>query len=595
MQRSEKVNLDKKLFNAIYKKRPDRVSFWISAGANLNAINSSGETPLQYAFNNHIWNCFKIIVEHTEKKINVSLRYAIANAPDYIVKLLIKKGCNIENIFEPTAGHFALHTAITKQNYAIVQLLLESKANPSLVTAITSQNKQELTPLMVAIGTDQHQMVRLLLDFGADPDMKAEYDTLPIIYAKNKRAWDCVSEFLRHPKCKISEATAENLLNAVVEDNQVDILKKLIEKQVSLNRVPSSKGYFPIHYAVKNNNIPLTVFLLESKADPFKRTVITNENKKENSPLDIALEYGNRELIHIFMEKSGIKNQKLDELCFDVASQRATFDGVTKCIDYYKFTPDEIFHYLQLKKNHQAYFLCLLAVFLFCVDKEYFINTHEFKDVQLDGHRYVAKSLMVVIGSRAESDQNFYRNIKDFGRNILKSLEIDSKNSSSTFPLDEFANLIFLKNKYVKMIRDKISNITQIHTYKIFLLRIAAIEDIQDRILLHTYSPDKIQNQLKLIYGKDIFYSGFFDRNPLMNYVTKLNVSENIQVESQQYKPPQFNPDFQPRPSEEPGFSKNPYLDMNFFPQKMVAIDHHDNQEKDQIEGEPGREGVPGI
>lgn len=103
-------------------------------GRDLNIIDSSGRTALDYA----------------AAYDNVGM-----------AKLLLAHGAKVDA--RDKMGDTALHWAAQRSNMQVMEVLIDAKAT------IDAQNAQGLTPLMIAAEDDQVRAVRLLLKNGADP------------------------------------------------------------------------------------------------------------------------------------------------------------------------------------------------------------------------------------------------------------------------------------------------------------------------------------------------------------------------------------------------------------------------------------------
>lgn len=70
--------------------------------------------------------------------------------------------------------------------------------------------------------------------------------------------------------------------------------KKLIDASANINAHDLDELYTPLHDAVRMNNMQITKLLLESDANP------TLVDRWENTPYDIAKEYGFEEIMKLF-------------------------------------------------------------------------------------------------------------------------------------------------------------------------------------------------------------------------------------------------------------------------------------------------------
>jgi ankyrin repeat protein len=125
---------------AIENDRSEVAKFLIEKGANINALNGDGDTPLI----------------RTSGKGNLA-----------IVKLLIEKGANVN--YEGSFHHTALGAAIENDRSEVAKFLIEKGAN------INALNNSGDTPLIQAASKGNLPLVQLLIEKGADVNHKSNF------------------------------------------------------------------------------------------------------------------------------------------------------------------------------------------------------------------------------------------------------------------------------------------------------------------------------------------------------------------------------------------------------------------------------------
>ncbi len=130
-------SLNSALFSAVFSQNIDSVSLLLEQGADVNAVNVYGITPLLYAVD-------------------------LGNVK--LVKLLLDHGANVNYL--PPYDPGALTMAILHNQDSILRLLLEHNANPDLT------DRFGLTPLSYAIYYGNYNAADLLLYYGADPNKR---------------------------------------------------------------------------------------------------------------------------------------------------------------------------------------------------------------------------------------------------------------------------------------------------------------------------------------------------------------------------------------------------------------------------------------
>ncbi|GIY35828.1 KN motif and ankyrin repeat domain-containing protein 4 [Caerostris darwini] len=95
-------------------------------------------------------------------------------------------------------GNNALHFACSNNRFDIVEELLNYDFGPEL---LTQKNKSRQTPLMNAASQDSVEMVRMLLEAGADPNLQDNDGSTALMYAAVHGHEPCIQLLLDHPKC----------------------------------------------------------------------------------------------------------------------------------------------------------------------------------------------------------------------------------------------------------------------------------------------------------------------------------------------------------------------------------------------------------
>ena len=120
------------LHKAVFDGDIDEAQRLVANGANINARDSDGLTPLH--------------------------RAVLYNAED-IFNFLIASGAQLN--IPDSGGWTPLHKAIANNNVKIAQILVQAGSS------LTSKSKMGLTPLALAVCDDRVEMVQMLIDAGA--------------------------------------------------------------------------------------------------------------------------------------------------------------------------------------------------------------------------------------------------------------------------------------------------------------------------------------------------------------------------------------------------------------------------------------------
>jgi len=231
-------------------------------------------------------------------------------------------------------NYVSLHNNIIEGNHIRIKHLLMLKLNIDLNT----RDKYGWTFLHFAAENGDFISVKLLLEYGANPNIKTLSGELPIDkagknchlnivnlllnYNESNRLWKlslCIREekklkrnILHQEACNgninnlktlLSNKYAYDKINSkdiyrwtplhcAVNNNNYDTTELLLDNNAKIN-IPTQTGDYPIHKAAKNGNVSIVKLLLE------RNSAIDKKNKQRKTPLDLAIENGNNEVVKL--------------------------------------------------------------------------------------------------------------------------------------------------------------------------------------------------------------------------------------------------------------------------------------------------------
>ena len=156
------------LQEAIKDRNETMVNLLVSLGANVNAIDGLGFTPLYYATIYGLAPVVRLLIDHkanvnathTDRRFT-ALHYAIDDDKETMVNLLVSLGADIGR--RTSSGSTALHLIAHKGNERMLTQVLQWK-----VCGIDGRNRWKETALLIAAGEGHDILVKRLLEQGAN-------------------------------------------------------------------------------------------------------------------------------------------------------------------------------------------------------------------------------------------------------------------------------------------------------------------------------------------------------------------------------------------------------------------------------------------
>lgn len=229
----EQKNGQTPLFYAVKNKKNDLVEKLLSLGASPMKDNSTGISPILYLLSRNELNEFNRLLEHSKAEINRPNRYGqtiLDKAFQYSSIETIQSLINAGAEFGPALKS----TKMTPLMYAIEygkDALIPSLIQPN---EINQENYYGKTPLILAIRKGDVNLVKTLVNKGANVNQKNYLGNSPVGYA--------------------------------VVNKQVNILHFLIQKGANVN-IPNQYGSTPLIEAAYFNLPQMAIILIHAGAD----------------------------------------------------------------------------------------------------------------------------------------------------------------------------------------------------------------------------------------------------------------------------------------------------------------------------------------
>jgi ankyrin repeat protein len=283
------------------------VKILISNGANINGKDILGKTPLMYALArgpkvneeciHYLLNNGANIEEKDEygwTALFYSIEYGV---PQKIVELLLKNGAILTQV--STIGQSPLQIACKRRNLEIIKLLFDYGAK----ITINSHDVAGNTALITATSNNKYDIVKFLLENGADPMIKDSIGKTALKYAKDSKTEELLKnkmkEFIaknlkektqnKKEEEQLNQNMAENqeIINKLKEQNSDIIAKKLIEEEeqriASENKKKAKEA--AKKQALKDKKIQKQILNKKPNEDSIKKIVKEEEEEEEKEEI----------------------------------------------------------------------------------------------------------------------------------------------------------------------------------------------------------------------------------------------------------------------------------------------------------------------
>ncbi|WP_342263506.1 ankyrin repeat domain-containing protein [Spiroplasma endosymbiont of Clivina fossor] len=277
----------------------------------INSSDINNNTPLLLAINKDAIDFIKFLLENgadvnlQEKKVSMSIINAINNNNWEIINILFDHGHNV-NFQDPLVNNTYLHIAARNGQLELVKLLLERGANPNI------QEKKGLTPLYFAAESDKTEVVQELLTNKnskntIDINLSNNLGDTPLQIASFKGHHKVVELLLKNHKIDVNKKDyyGDNALIVAARNGKTNVVKELLKhSDIDVNFSNKEGNNALISATFKGNVETVNLLLIEIrklyKDKEFKEFI----NKANNSSLT-SLQYaafdGNIELVKLLL------------------------------------------------------------------------------------------------------------------------------------------------------------------------------------------------------------------------------------------------------------------------------------------------------
>ena len=347
------ASCDVPLHLAAYYGHKELVELLLSKGADVNATDIEGFTPLAYASVNNQKETVEFLISRgakedlycavmkgdktlCEKFINETsflnkgpmgftpLHIAVAGNNKELAEFLIARGSDVDS--KTREGETPLFYAVSNGNIPVAELLVLKGAD------VNAKTVEGYTPLHWAAYFCQKDMIELLTGAGADVNAK-NTDAMSVINMVDSAGYKDFSDFLKSGMDMKKKDGFTPLFVAVCSYDSprepapsvkpLDIVEHFISKGADVNI--SFYGISPLHLAVFTGNRQLCELLLSNGAS------VNARDNNGSTPLHIAALRGNKDIALFLISSGADVNIKDNE--GNTPEDRAVFSELKSFLD----------------------------------------------------------------------------------------------------------------------------------------------------------------------------------------------------------------------------------------------------------------------
>lgn len=254
-----------------------------------------GNTPLNIAVRNRDVKTVRFLLEHGAN-VNAAGEYGstpLHQASLETMRILLDNGANVDalNSFNNTPLHHTIYSGCLES----IRILLEYGADPNRI------NGNDDTPLDSAVWFSQVNTVKFLLEHGAD--VNTGYKRMSTLHSAVTQGKQEIIRILLDNGANVDALTKldQTPLRMATEEGNLGVIETLLEHGADVN-TRDRGGITPLDIAVSNSNVEAVRFLLDHGAN------VNAADIRGRTPLHRAVVVGSHEIIRILLDKKANVN-----------------------------------------------------------------------------------------------------------------------------------------------------------------------------------------------------------------------------------------------------------------------------------------------
>lgn len=272
------------------------VKMLLEAGADVHIADRNGKTPMMHALENEESQALIDLLTDFGANMNdgsmpddSAFTAAVLEGNRENVEKLIKAGADVN---EGTGDSKITPLMVTVQNgnMEMMQLLMENGADPNLQTA------EGITALIHAASSGEANVVKSLLDAGANPNLQTEAGGFALYNAVVLKDTEMAAMLLAvGADVNLRNEGGFTALHAAAYGGSAEMVQLLINAKADLN-LQTDSGLTALHSAVAKNHADVVSLLIHAGAD------VNIEENNGITPLEIAEQKGYDEVAKLLRD-----------------------------------------------------------------------------------------------------------------------------------------------------------------------------------------------------------------------------------------------------------------------------------------------------
>uniref|UniRef100_A0A6C0LTA6 Uncharacterized protein n=1 Tax=viral metagenome TaxID=1070528 RepID=A0A6C0LTA6_9ZZZZ len=253
----------------------------------------------------------EIDVNTKDDNSNYLLLFAIIINNSIIVRKLIDYGAILDYL--DSDGYTFLYYPIKLHYPEIIKTLIEIDQQTIGISLINLKDAKGQMPLFYCIKYRNHFALEKLLEYGADVNYQNNEGLNALHLAVLKKDIIMVNMIIKHTQ-NIDAKTllGDTALHDACNFRTYDIVKILLENGANQNISDNVQDFYPIFYAVIQNDVEVTKLLINFKSDPNHQDVLGN------TIIHYAILYNNIDILDYIFDNYEINGKQYDLYTEDI-------------------------------------------------------------------------------------------------------------------------------------------------------------------------------------------------------------------------------------------------------------------------------------